>query len=156
MRKWLFVCSANITRSPAAAALADLVALEAAIDVEIASAGTLGIDGQPAHRQMAAIARERGLDLSSHRSQRVTAELCGWADRIAVMTEDHAADLQRIAPECGDRIVQLGPLVGVPRIEDPTGSWFAGPYRTTFDELDRAVRRFVADEVQRLRRDNLR
>lgn len=149
MRRWLFVCSANITRSPTAAVLADLVALEEALEVEIRSAGTLGIEGEPAHRHMVAIARERGLDLSGHRSQGVRPELTTWADRIAVMTPHHAQVLVDMDDACADRIVQLGPLVGAHQIEDPTGAWFSGPYRTTFDELERAVRRFVADDAQR-------
>ena len=145
----LFVCSANITRSPAAAALADLVALELAMDVEIASAGSLGIDGEPAHPHMVAVARERGLDLTGHRSQRLSPELVRWATNIAVMQPHHAEAVSAADPSGADKLVHLGPLVGVHGIDDPTGRWFIGPYRATFEELEQAVRRFVAEVARR-------
>lgn len=141
--KLLFVCSGNITRSPVAAALADQIAMELSLEADIQSAGTLGINGRPAHPRMVAAAREVGLDLTSHVSKGVSAELVGWADRVLVMELIHAAVVEALDPAVTDRVVQLGPLVGQAQIDDPTGSWFTAPYRHTRDELSAAVRRFL-------------
>ncbi len=151
-RHLLFVCSGNITRSPMAAALAELEALRRAFDVDVASAGTLGIEGQPAHPRMVAIARSRGLDLTRHRSRGLTADALAWADRVAVMEPEHASIASELAPECAGKLVQLAMLVGEPQITDPTGSWLAGPYRATADKLQRAIVRLVQDEITRPRR----
>ncbi|MBX2800260.1 MAG: hypothetical protein KTR31_21450 [Myxococcales bacterium] len=139
----LFVCSGNITRSPLAAALADHAALQAALDVDIQSAGTLGINGQPAYPQMVSAARELGLDLSTHRSQGLTEDLCAWATTIAVMELHHAEAVATLHPESYAKVVQLGPLAGVYEIDDPTGNWFAAPYKHTRDLLQQAVQRLV-------------
>ena len=144
-KRLLFVCSGNITRSPTAAVLADLVALELSMEPEIASAGTLGIEGQPAHPQMVSLARQRGMDLSGHRSQGLTADLCRWATHIVVMAEKHAEAVEMADLASASKLTSLGPLIGAPRIEDPTGSMFTAPYRDTFEELERAVRRFMMD-----------
>lgn len=148
MTRLLFVCSGNITRSPAAAALADQHALRRAIEIEVRSAGTLLIEGSPAHPQMVAVARQVGLDLSTHSSSGLTADLLRWADFVAAMEPSHLDAIEHLVPEARGRSRGLGTYVGRPQIDDPTGSWFAGPYRRTLDELDTAVERFLFDVIR--------
>ncbi|MEO0602358.1 MAG: low molecular weight phosphotyrosine protein phosphatase [Myxococcota bacterium] len=148
MTRLLFVCSGNITRSPAAAALAEQQGLKLARELEVRSAGTLRIEGSPAHGQMAAVARQAGLDLSAHRSQGLTADLLRWADFVAAMEPHHLEAIEELVPEARERSRGLGAYVGREMIEDPTGSWFAGPYRRTFEELEVAVERFVFDVLR--------
>ncbi len=137
----LIVCSGNICRSPIAAGLADRIALERGIDLEIRSAGTIGLADQPAEPYAIAVCREQGIDIAGHRSRALTAELVAWADRILVMELRHAEAVTAIDADAGARVVPLGPLAGVPEIADPYGSWLPGPYRETRDLLDRALRR---------------
>jgi protein-tyrosine phosphatase len=141
----LFVCSANVCRSPMAAGIADQVALELALDVEIRSAGTLGFVGRPAAPSAIAVCRELGVDLEGHRSQGLTVELARWADRIFVMEPEHAAAVRALAPELPEeRVVGLGPYAGRAFVADPHGSWFRSTFRRTRDELVVAVRRALA------------
>ena len=140
--KLLFVCTGNINRSPMAAALADVVAMQHAVDVEIRSAGTLGLVDRPCPRQLVAVAREAGLDLSRHRSQGVSDELVAWADYILVMETAHAVHLAETYPDHGTEVVQLGLLIGDSEIADPHGSWFKAPYRRMRDDVRRALERF--------------
>ncbi|MEQ1570821.1 MAG: low molecular weight phosphotyrosine protein phosphatase [Myxococcota bacterium] len=138
----LFVCSGNICRSPMAAALADRRMLALGRDVEVRSAGTLGLVDRPAEPRAVAVCREIGLDLTEHRSRPLTAELVRWADRIFVMEDDHARAVRELVPELReDAVVALGPLVGKAEIADPISSLFKGPYRTARDEIDAALQR---------------
>lgn len=139
----LIVCTGNICRSPIAAGLADRIALERGLDVEIRSAGTMGLDDRPAEPRAIAACREQGIDIGRHRSRALTPELVAWADRILVMELGHAEAVSAIDAAAAARVVPLGPLAGVPEIADPYGSWFPGPYRETRDLLDRALRRLL-------------
>jgi protein-tyrosine-phosphatase len=137
----LFVCSGNQCRSPLAAGIAEQLAMELDLATEIRSAGTLGIVDAPAHRHIVAVAREIGVDLAAHRSRALTPALIRWADRVYVMEEEHGVAVRELVPDVGEIVVPLGPLAGQPRIVDPIGAWLRGPYRTTRDELQVALRR---------------
>jgi protein-tyrosine-phosphatase len=72
--KVLFVCAGNICRSPFAEALARRLAAERGLDVEFASAGEIALDGDRCPRDAVAVAKEYGVDLSSHRARRLTTD----------------------------------------------------------------------------------
>ena len=77
--KVLFVCAGNICRSPFAEALARRIAVERGLDVEFASAGEIALDGDRCPPDAVAVAKEYGVDLSSHRARRLTTDK---ADKI--------------------------------------------------------------------------
>lgn len=144
------VCSGNICRSPLAEVLADRVAMTFAIDVEVRSGGTLGLVDRPSPRQVIAVAREIGIDLTGHRSKPLTREMVDWADHVLVMELAHAAFIREtLEVDDEHKVTSLGPLIGQPEIADPIGSWFKGPYRTMRDEVDKALQRFFASLDQR-------
>jgi protein-tyrosine-phosphatase len=58
-------------------------------DVTVASAGSRGSDGRPADPVTVTVASEFGLDLSSHQSQPLTADVIDNADLIVVAEMDH-------------------------------------------------------------------
>ncbi len=58
-------------------------------DVTVASAGSRGSHGRPADPVTVMVALEFGLDLSSHQSQPLTAEVIDEADVIVVAEMDH-------------------------------------------------------------------
>jgi protein-tyrosine-phosphatase len=70
--KVLFVCAGNICRSPFAEGLARRLVAERGLDVEFASAGEIALDGDRCPPDAVAVAKEYGVDLSSHRARRLT------------------------------------------------------------------------------------
>lgn len=86
----LFVCTANVCRSPLASALLALAAHEREVpDVFAASAGFLE-GGRPVHEHVAALLDQRGVDMSQKRSQKLNIETVEAADLILTMTSEHA------------------------------------------------------------------
>ena len=87
----LVVCTANIARSPLAAALLQVHVRARGLEdqVRIASAGTRAREGYAAAQPSVAIAAGWGVDLRRHRSQPVTDELLASSDLIVTMTEVH-------------------------------------------------------------------
>lgn len=138
----LFVCSGNICRSPAAEALARALAPEFGLAVEVGSAGTLRIEGQPANPYMTKVGlREYGIDLRAHRSRGLTRELIDRADLVLTMETHHAVSARELAPDAPlDRIRPLGPWAGVAEIDDPNDvRWSMVPYRRTLDLLKTGI-----------------
>ncbi|GHU50574.1 hypothetical protein AGMMS49975_01880 [Clostridia bacterium] len=84
----LFVCTGNTCRSPMAAAAARKIFAEKELDFVVLSAGTDGADGNPASVNAVEAAKERELDLSAHKSQRLSEKLL-HSGIIITMTEGH-------------------------------------------------------------------
>jgi protein-tyrosine phosphatase len=88
----IFVCTANICRSPMAAEL-----LRHALDAEpephrsipVTSAGVSAVDGQPASPNSVEAMRKVGLSLSDHRSRHLTQTILNDALAVFCMTESH-------------------------------------------------------------------
>ncbi|MDP2315444.1 MAG: low molecular weight protein arginine phosphatase [Pseudomonadota bacterium] len=134
----LFVCTANIARSPMADALARRYAEERGWRVEVQSAGTHAMTGEPAAPNSVKAVREVGGDLSEHRSQPVTDALVAWADRILVMEMRHAQDVRERFPASDEKVQLLGTFGGLVEISDPYGSWIF-TYRRRRDEIRACV-----------------
>lgn len=109
----LFVCGANMHRSPLAEAmLRDRALGHLRDDLTAASCGVHAIDGAPALSEAIDLAREAGLDLTSHRSRRLDEEMLRAADRILVMERQHLAALERTEPASLPRAALLGAFAG--------------------------------------------
>lgn len=80
----LILCHGNICRSPFAAELLQRQLLRSRVEVRIRSAGFLA-SGRPAPPEALEAASNWNIDLTSHRSARVSAELLRGADLIVVM-----------------------------------------------------------------------
>ncbi len=97
----LFVCMGNICRSPTAEGVfRHLLGREAPeLDVEIDSAGTHAyhVGDQPDQRAQAA-ANRRGIDLSTIRARKVSADDFSRFDLILAMDEDNLALLVEFCP----------------------------------------------------------
>lgn len=129
-----FVCTGNTCRSPMAEAIAKQYAATHCPDnhYEITSVGLNTFNGSPASQHAINVCREIGIDLTSHRSQRLNPEIAEKTDLFAVMTPHHAAFLR----QCGipeDKITVLGG--GIP---DPFGGDEA-TYRACRDAIANAV-----------------
>lgn len=119
----LVVCTANICRSPVAEALlrARLHAAGLA-DWTVASAGTWATGGNAASAFSALLMEERGLNIQTHRSQPVTAQLMQQADLLLCMETDHARSLRHDYPAHQHKIYTLRQMVDKRgSVRDPYG-----------------------------------
>lgn len=127
--KLLFVCSGNICRSPMAAEYCRRRALELGLhDLVVDSAGTLGIEGEPASDDARRVMAEVGVDLERHRSKGIRAEDLRSTDYTIVMERRHLRYLARQHPDATDRRLLLRafeegsePQPYPPDLDDPIG-----------------------------------
>ena len=104
----LFVCSGNICRSPMAEGYLKRVLPPRFRDrVEVRSAGTLGIRGEPPSPEAIQVMEERDVDISGHRSQGITPELVEASNLILGMAYDHLEYLRYSFPEASERVFLL-------------------------------------------------
>jgi protein-tyrosine phosphatase len=150
----LFLCTANVCRSPLAEALLRHRLREAGLQrrIAVASAGTRA--GQPGRRPDPRVARlcaERGVSLRGIRARAVTPSLLARSDRILVMESTHRDDLAAlgVAADTLDRVELLGAYLALPGsaaapapIPDP---YFADPqgFLAVHELIDQAVLGFL-------------
>ncbi|MBC7369437.1 MAG: low molecular weight protein arginine phosphatase [Undibacterium sp.] len=140
----LVVCTANICRSPMAAALlkhALAAQPEPLRSLEIISAGVGGRDGDTVSPNSVTALKKVGLDISDHRSRAITEDLVTNAVAVLGMTESHRATLQfAITPVPRNIFLfrEFMPQRGFKEIGDPYG----GPlklYESARDEMVEAI-----------------
>ncbi len=142
MKRVLFVCTGNTCRSPLAEVLfRDLTRGQS--DYEVLSAGVGAFSGQPASRHSQELARQRGLDLSGHRSQAVTIDLVDAATHIFAMSRGHLADLLDTYPEAEDKVFLVSEFAAEDELRgrdliDPFGGGLED-YRETLARLERLL-----------------
>jgi protein-tyrosine-phosphatase len=94
------------------------------LDVQADSGGTLGlIDAAPPPNALA-VMREMNIIMDDHRSKGVDEAMMTWADRVFVMTYEHATTLRERFPDTAGHVELLGAYGGrSPEIADPMGRW---------------------------------
>jgi protein-tyrosine-phosphatase len=119
----LFVCTANLFRSPLAAAIFQKALQQegqerkAAWDIgplgdwTVASAGTWVQEGQPVLRDVLEAGKQLGVDLSAHRSMMVNKQLLAQYDLVLVMQVSHRELLCREYPQFREQIYLLSLVV---------------------------------------------
>jgi protein-tyrosine phosphatase len=147
----LFVCTANMCRSPLAEVLFGEMLRQRGLQPawRTDSAGVYASDGQPATEFSRRVAAERGLDLSSHRSKPADAERLRSADLVLVMEPAHRQALQDQFPQLAGRVHLLTEMAGENGpVEDPVGTTIQN-YRQTADQLTDLLSRGF-DRIQAL------
>ena len=92
----VFVCTANVCRSPMAEKLFvdALEKTKSKKNIKVFSAGISAMDGDQASENSISVCKEIGLDLEDHRSAALTRPTAENASVIFCMTESHRALLQ--------------------------------------------------------------
>ena len=131
VRRFVFVCRGNISRS----AYAERVMR--ASGVEAASFGVSAIDDGPVDPVAARVAAARGVDLSPHRSCTIGAFAPRAGDLLLAMEVRQLAAVERDRRLVGLPHELLGRYARAPHLHDPftLGEDY---YRRCFDRIDRA------------------
>ncbi|HEV3498610.1 MAG TPA: hypothetical protein VHA34_19900 [Actinomycetes bacterium] len=106
----LFLCTGNICRSPMAEVLLRQRLGDLGIDARVASAGLLQ-PGNPASAHGVDILRGRGLDMTTHRSRRISRDILAQADLILGMAREHVREAVVIDAALWPRTFTLKELV---------------------------------------------
>jgi protein-tyrosine phosphatase len=109
MRSILFVCTANVCRSPTAAGvLRTLLGASGTRGIEIASAGTHDYqDGNPPSSDAVEAARSRGYDITGNLARRVRAGDFDHFDLILAMDKANLSNLRGMAPTRTKQKIEL-------------------------------------------------
>ena len=157
MNSVLFICSANICRSPMAMGLLCSMVEDSSDHWKIESAGVWDMGGQQVAANTLLVLQERGIDLSDYPSRTVTGTMLSEFNLVLVMEDIHKEVLKLAFPEYTDRIYMLSEMVGeFYAIVDPIGRSLAD-FEETALEIERiltegfekisilAVEKFVTD-----------
>lgn len=135
----LFVCTANIVRSPIAAALLEMRLQETAPDVVVESAGLRETDASLDEGALRVLDR-RGVDLRRHHSRAIDSAMVGEATLVLGLEREHVREAVLLDPSTWPRTFTLKEIV---RRGEAEGARRAG--ESIPDWIDRAH----ADRTQR-------
>lgn len=140
MKTLIFVCTGNTCRSPMAEGLLKAL-LGPDCNWEISSAGICAANGFPASPNAVAAMKEKGVNISGHRSRHLSAAMIESADLLVTMTRGHRDAILAIAPESAGKVFLLKSF-GIAQcpadIYDPVGEAL-DVYRRVRDEIDAAL-----------------
>jgi protein-tyrosine-phosphatase len=137
----LFICTANIIRSPLAAALLrqKFSLSNPVIPWTVNSAGIYEMNSQPAHPLVCMVASDSGLDLSQHTSKQVTLDLVQSSYLVLTMESNHKEALRAAFPAETPKIFLLTEMINRKYdIPDPIGGTL-DDFRFTLVQLDRII-----------------
>ena len=110
-------------------------------EYEVTSAGTWTVGDHPPAPLAVEVMGERDVDISSHRSHRLTPQDMEDADLVVVMTQGHKEALAMEFPQARGKIHMLSELVSETYdIEDPYGTESLELYQQCADEIEELLR----------------
>lgn len=137
----LFVCTANICRSPIAVGLFRKILEEKRIEGEwqVESAGTWGLDGEPAAAKSLAVMENKGIDISDHRARSVDRDLLESFDLILTMERGQKESMQMEFSQSAERIYLLSEMVDqIHDVDDPYGGVIS-EYEDAAEEIEQYI-----------------
>lgn len=143
----LFVCTANMCRSPMAEGVLKFLTIKEGLShISVTSSGIAAQEGFPATEKAMAITMEMGIDLSLHGSKPLTKELIEWADYILVMESKHKEEILYRFPETKDKVNLLKKFYPAypeeTEIADPIGKSIYH-YRLCLNEIRESIEGFL-------------
>ncbi len=139
MHSVLFVCTANICRSPMAMGLLQNMTSAEKNNWRIGSAGVWANPGEPASDLAQSVLEKKGILIYDHQSQVVTLELLEAFYLVLTMESMHKEMLQIAFPSYTSHIFLITEMVGKKNdIADPYGLRFSD-YEETARELERIL-----------------
>ena len=144
----LFVCLGNICRSPLAEAAFRKAAADAALDVEVDSAGTADYHvGEPPDPRSVAEAARHGIGIGHYRGRQLAVEDFHRFDWILGMDASNMANIARVDPGNGKaRVEMLLDLVPGREGADLADPWYGGEdnFRDTWEDVSAGADALVA------------
>jgi protein-tyrosine phosphatase len=91
----LFVCTANVCRSPMAEAIFNALAEDKQLHFRARSSGVAALENEPMTPNARAALEEVGIPAGHHRARQVTESMLREADLVLALSPRHTAELQR-------------------------------------------------------------
>ena len=131
----LFVCTANICRSPTAKAIFDVLSKDKGISVRADSAGTAALIGEALAPNSVRALNEVGIYPGEHRARQVSREMIEGSDLVLTMTAQHAVALRKLSA-VPEKVYTLPEYV----TGDPSAEGIPDPYGQTMIAYRSSVR----------------
>jgi len=134
----LVVCTGNICRSPMAEGLLrHMLAGERLTDIQVRSAGTHGLDGEPAAAFAIEASAQIGVDIADHRARSLDREMVSGAGLILVMEPFQQEIVARALPASNRHQLRLLADFETPRQSDTIDD----PYRQSLKVYQTCLKR---------------
>ena len=150
----LFVCTANVCRSPMAEAIFNALAEERNLPWRAKSAGVAALEGEDTTANARTALEEVGIHPEEHRARQVSEAMLKTADLVLVMSPQHLRALHRRFVSLSHKIYTLPEYAigasaeeGIP---DPYGHTM-----TTFRASVRELHGYIEEVVGRLKREEV-
>jgi protein-tyrosine phosphatase len=148
VKKILFICLGNICRSPLAEGIAQHIAQQKDLDLEIDSAGTSNWhEGENPCGHSIKVAGQNGIDISKQRSRPVTKQDITYFDCVVAMDEQNKSDLENFG---FTYVYKLGDFGGYQGSDVPDPYFFPGfeGFEKVFEMVKNCVSDFLEQECK--------
>jgi protein-tyrosine-phosphatase len=117
--------------------------------IRIESAGTWGLEGEPAARHAIDVCSDRGVDISGHVARRLSPEMIAESDLVLTMEMEHLQEVLDLLPHARDKTRMLSQYGAQDkRIDKPIRDPFQRPrqaYVRCFEEIEAHVDALVEE-----------
>jgi len=152
----VFICTANVCRSPMAEAIFDALAEERGLGWRAASAGVAALEGEDIIPKARAALEELGIYAESHRARQVSEAMLEEADLVLVMGPRHVRALRRSFGSLAERVYTLPQYAtgtateeGIPDPYGHTMTAFRTSVRQLLSYIEKVVERLEREEASR-------